>query len=89
MTRTKEIQLLSRAEAAKLLGISLFTIDKYRRCGVLVPHVDKEGKVLAYVKDEVEQFKARQGAAEVIRSKPGRKIVTPWIRPWRKKGASV
>ena len=67
--------VLTRAEAAEFLGVALLTLDEYRKRGFLMPIADGNGRVIAYSKEDVKKFKAKQSAAELYRRKPGPKGV--------------
>ena len=89
MTNTKlRTLVMSKAEAAEELGISLFTIDKYKRRGWLVPITDRSsGRVIAYSREDVAKFKRKLAEDELFRAKPGPRRSSPWIRPWKKANA--
>jgi hypothetical protein len=78
--------IMSRQEAAELLEVSGFTLDKWRRRGWLVP-LNANYRGIAYAREDVEEFQRKHKAA-LYRREPGPKTVNPRIRP-RRKEASV
>jgi DNA-binding transcriptional MerR regulator len=71
MTITKLHLVMSNPEAAEALEVSLWTLDRYRRRGWLVPITDRRsGRVPAYCRKDVERVKARLNDAEFSRPKP-------------------
>jgi predicted site-specific integrase-resolvase len=67
--------VLTRVEAAEELGVAPPTLDEYRKRGILVPIASASGRVIAYSKEDIRKFKAKQSAAELYRRKPGPKGV--------------
>ncbi|MCX6180711.1 MAG: DUF3853 family protein [Bacteroidetes bacterium] len=51
----KEIELLSRKAVAKTFGISLVTLNKWKKLGLLPKPIKQGGKVL-FVKSEIEDL---------------------------------
>jgi predicted DNA-binding transcriptional regulator AlpA len=60
--------LYSRLEVAKLFGVSTTTIDKWRRYGILPPHVKIASRVYFYKDEIVELLKRRQRNPERFES---------------------
>jgi hypothetical protein len=65
----------SRNEAVRDLGVSGFTLDLWRRQGILLPITDEGDKLIGYSRDDVRQLREKLNAAETIRGKPGPKRV--------------
>ena len=83
ITELREL-VLSKAEAAETLDTSLFTIEKYRRRGWLVPITDRRsGRALVYSASDVEKLKRKLANDELFRAKPGPRRKGPWRRPWK------
>jgi hypothetical protein len=65
----------SRNEASRDIGCSFFTLELWRRQGILLPITDEQGKLLAYSRADIKRLKEKLDAAETIRRKPGPKRV--------------
>jgi predicted site-specific integrase-resolvase len=63
--------IISREEAARLLGISSFTLWRWHKTGFLKPLLGASGRTAAYLRDDVEKIK--QAGSYLNRLKPGRK----------------
>jgi predicted site-specific integrase-resolvase len=63
--------IISREEAARLLGVSSFTLWRWHKTGFLKPLLGASGRTAAYLRDDVEKIK--ETGSYLNRLRPGRK----------------